>query len=152
MPIKLIKGDLFSTKCDIIAHGVNGQGVMGSGVAKIVKEKYPQAYLDYTTKHRKSGWFLGQVQLVHVGENPRFIANCCTQQDYGRDVDQRYVSYDAVLQCLDGLLNFAEREGYSVAMPKIGAGLANGDWNIIFAIIRSLSFKYDSVAIEVYEL
>jgi hypothetical protein len=39
MAIEYIKGDLFTTKCKYIAHGCNSQGVMGPGVAKLIKEK-----------------------------------------------------------------------------------------------------------------
>lgn len=39
--IKHIKGDIFQSGADVILHQVNCQGVMGSGVAKQVREKYP---------------------------------------------------------------------------------------------------------------
>lgn len=39
--IKHVKADIFTTDCDIIVHQVNCYGVMGAGIAKQVKERYP---------------------------------------------------------------------------------------------------------------
>ena len=42
--IKHVKADIFTTDCDIIVHQVNCYGVMGAGIAKQVKERYPDVY------------------------------------------------------------------------------------------------------------
>ena len=39
--IKHIKCDIFESGADLILHQVNCQGAMNSGVAKQVREKYP---------------------------------------------------------------------------------------------------------------
>ena len=56
--IEYIKGDIRDTDCKVIAHGVNCQGVMGSGVAKALYEKWPEvkkSYLKYCNKcHSKT--------------------------------------------------------------------------------------------------
>ena len=41
--IKFFNGDLLKSGCDIICHQVNEYGVMGAGIAKQIKEKYPKA-------------------------------------------------------------------------------------------------------------
>ena len=45
--IKLIEGNLFNTKANIICHQCNCQGIMGSGVALEVKNRYPKVYESY---------------------------------------------------------------------------------------------------------
>ena len=40
--VKIIEGNLFDTKANIICHQCNCQGVMGSGVAAEVKRRYPE--------------------------------------------------------------------------------------------------------------
>ena len=42
--IKHIKGDIFKSNADAILHQVNCQGVMGSGIAKQVKENFPVVF------------------------------------------------------------------------------------------------------------
>ena len=41
------KCDLFESGADMICHQVNCMGVMGSGVAKQVKERYPKVFEEY---------------------------------------------------------------------------------------------------------
>ena len=45
--IKVKLGDICSVNSGIIVHGCNAQGVMGSGVAKAIRLKYPQVFEDY---------------------------------------------------------------------------------------------------------
>lgn len=112
----------------IIAHGCNAQGVMGSGVAKLIRDKYPVAYQEYL-KMDKS---LGNVDLVQVTRG-LWVANCITQEFYGRETDRVYVSYQAMDICFRSLNNL-NRE---INIPKIGAGLANGNWTDISEIITA---------------
>ncbi len=44
MKINYVNGDLFATDIKTIVHGCNAQGVMGSGVAKSIRENFPKAY------------------------------------------------------------------------------------------------------------
>lgn len=126
--ITYIKGDLLTATDGIIAHGCNAQGVMGSGVALQIKEKFPEAYADYLKMPKT----LGTVGYTEVSQKLT-IANCITQEFYGRDKNVRYVSYDALELVFKqlGMLH-----GYTINIPMIGAGLANGDWNTILNIIN----------------
>jgi O-acetyl-ADP-ribose deacetylase (regulator of RNase III) len=138
MKIQYITGDLFSTEHKHILHGCNSKGVMGSGVARIVRDRYPEAYEKYTLWCSK-GFRLGSCLLVAT--NDKIIINAVTQQNYGKVSEQtgptpvRYVSYDAIADI------FAQLEqtipGTTIAMPRIGAALGGGDWSVISAIIES---------------
>lgn len=143
MKIEYRKGDLFSTEIRHITHGCNAQGVMGSGVAKIIRDKYPEAYNAYAGKK----WRLGQIQLVQ--SNDKMIINAITQEFYGRD-DKRYVNYDAVALAFEQInIYFDLIPNGILAMPLIGAGLGGGDWKVIEAIIESESTSFQPV---VYQL
>lgn len=140
-------GDMFKGGHEYIAHGCNAQGVMGSGVAKIVKEDYPLAFVVYHNVYMARGLNLGDVIPVQV-EDELTIFNCITQNRYG--TDQRYANYGAIQKCISGInaymVNkcglFAEPE---VAFPMIGAGLAGGDWGIISRIIEDNSCYFQPV-------
>lgn len=137
-------GDLFVTDCDIIAHGVNCKGVMGSGVALTVKTKYPKAYHYYLDKHEEDGWKLGDVQFVKLNSGHSYIANCATQDAYlPRGVC--HVNYDALRDCMRKVKDFAKLHNLTVAIPKIGAGLAGGDWKIIEEEINIVFDDYDII-------
>jgi O-acetyl-ADP-ribose deacetylase (regulator of RNase III) len=141
--IKLIKGDLFETKSKIIAHGVNCQGKFNSGIAKIIREKYPLVYEKYMEKYNKFGWKVGDVQAVDVDNY--IIINCATQEYYGRNKNTCYVDYYGIEEVFKKLsiLSKILYIGESISIPKIGSGLGNGNWDIIFAIIKNY-FEFDS--------
>jgi O-acetyl-ADP-ribose deacetylase (regulator of RNase III) len=134
MKISEIKGDLFKTECVAILHGCNAQGKMGSGVAKIVRDRFPQAYTQYT-KQAKTGLIMGSCQYVRCDD--KMIINAITQEFYGYD-GRRYASYDAISEAFRDVNHELPRMGITeVAMPMIGAGLGGGSWSVISAIIES---------------
>lgn len=142
--LKYHKGDLFSTPDPIIAHGCNSMGVMGSGVAKIIRSKYPGAHDIYSKSPKALG-----TNIIYQ-HSDKIIVNMITQERYGRDVTERYVSYDAVDSCFKHLIEWMTEFNYkSVSIPKIGAGLGNGNWDIISGIIGSHS---GNITINVWEL
>jgi O-acetyl-ADP-ribose deacetylase (regulator of RNase III) len=51
MTVQIIKGNLLDAfdkgEVNVIGHIVNCQGVMGSGIAKSIKERYPQVFNEY---------------------------------------------------------------------------------------------------------
>lgn len=141
-------GDLTEASERIIAHGCNTQGVMGSGVAKAIRGKWPQNYEWYRSAYQAGGLVLGTIvwyAITHDGKEELLIANCITQEFFGRDGKQ-YVDYDAVRRCMWGInkesrlrreqhMNPYDQNPFdSFALPMIGAGLG-GDWSIIESII-----------------
>jgi O-acetyl-ADP-ribose deacetylase (regulator of RNase III) len=139
--INYVKGDLFSTDADIIAHGCNCRGGYGSGVAGIMAKKFPKARQYYLDKHQEDGWELGDVQFVKVyGE--RYIANCATQDEY-YPRNKCHADYDAIRICMMRVKDFAIANNMKIAIPKIGAGLAGGDWNVIEQILKEVFSDYD---------
>ena len=155
--IEYRKGNLLDVTSGVIAHGVNCQGVMGSGVAKAIREKYPLAYRTYLKKVQKCVEFnnntsalLGQVQFCSTSDNEVFtgpnvvVANCFTQDFYG--TDKRHVNYEAVAKCFQTLYVRSGMYG-QLNIPKIGAGLGGGDWSVIESIIKS-EYKGDVIVWE----
>jgi len=91
--------------------------------------------------------FLGKIDVFYVERHGKQVANCFTQQYYGGD-GEKYLSYDALVSCMEELYNYCKQYKINVvAMPKIGCGLAGGDWNIVKAILES-TFK--DITVKVY--
>ena len=148
MIIEYISGDLLDHDGPI-AHGVNCQGVMASGVAKVIREKWPEFFAKFhkTSKLYAPEELLGKIDFVYTtlttsGEyedSPYFLGcNLYTQLNYGRE-GYRYASYDAIAKCFESLNLRHDREfrGKVLGIPKIGAGLGGGDWSVIESIINS---------------
>lgn len=140
--IEYVKGDVLEAPAgSIIVHGCNTAGVMGSGVALAVKNKFPGAFEVYVREHYERGLDLGS-NTYYIDESGIVIVNAITQKHYGR-TGQRYVNYEAVAQSFDDIIRFIDERRFfqeatpwdTIAFPKIGAGLGGGNWNIIQAII-----------------
>jgi O-acetyl-ADP-ribose deacetylase (regulator of RNase III) len=133
--IEYIKDNILSTDCRVIIHGCNAQGKMNSGVAKTIRNRFPQAYKEYISKYEESGLSPGEIILAE--EDGYLIVNAITQEFYGYDGKQ-YISYRALSECLKRLANHLPRSEYSdepIAMPRIGCGLGGGDWTEIEPLI-----------------
>ena len=148
MQINYVKGDLFQTGCDVIAHGCNAQGVMGRGVAKTLRQIFPEAYNEYRKTYLNDGLTVGSVHFVKLPG--RIIANCITQEFYsGKKENHIYIDYKAIKKCMWILNSECSKNNWSLAMPLIGAGLGGGDWDKIEKIIEK---EFTDVIPNVYVL
>lgn len=132
--IKYVTGDLLASNLKVIAHGCNCHGLMGSGIARQIRSKWPNVYEVYRLKYQVMGLELGTILPVRTLDG-RMVVNCMTQYDCGND-GRQYVDYDAIESCIAAINNHVEAwDVTEVGFPKIGAGLAGGDWDRIEDII-----------------
>jgi len=131
------RGDLIEKtlnhEFDVIVHGCNCQCVMGAGIAKTIKQKFPEAYqadLQTSAGNREKLGTFSSASVIIRGKKV-IIVNAYTQFDWqGSGVK---VDYDAVRNVFK--LIKKEFSGLRIGYPAIGAGLAGGDWQIISQII-----------------
>ena len=135
--MEVIKGNVFDAFLypnSCVVHGCNAQGVMGSGVARVVRNDFPAAYYEYVRRHEEVGLKLGEIIPVSVLPG-RYVINAITQEFYGGP-PTRYVDYDAVRTAFKSTKAFAKQWGIeSINYPMIGAGLGGGDWSVLSKII-----------------
>lgn len=152
MPIIYKTGDVVEAfkngEIDVLVHGVNCQGKMNSGIAKQIRNEFFTVFTDYASycHGMDSEELLGDIHYVRNVLPGRHIFNAFTQEEYGYDGD-RFCSYDAI----DRIMRIISTDGIEgkIAMPKIGAGLGGGDWNVIEAIING---RFSDRDIYVYTL
>ncbi|WP_091014459.1 MULTISPECIES: macro domain-containing protein [Paenibacillus] len=142
--IKVVNGNLLNATESIIGHQTNTKGVWGSGIAKSIKQKHPEAYPLYQLAcHEYGDKLLGCCWTTKVNEN-RVIANLFGQTTYGRNNSVVYTDYHALKTALKTLKIRAKKFGHSVALPyNIGCGLANGDWKVVYGIIEEVFSDYE---------
>lgn len=150
--IQYVNKDITTVDRGIIAHGCNGQGVMGSGVAKFLRNKYPEIFDEYSKICRRGkergdeDGLLGTVNIVCVKPNI-YVANCITQHLYGYDKG-KYAVPAAILTSLQYMYQFAQLQKLPVYLPKIGAGRGGLDWDTevepIVASLASLNLNLDT--------
>lgn len=147
MEIVYLVGDLLESPYRLILHGCNAQGVMGSGVAKHIRKKFPKAFESYHAAYEREMLWLGDVIFADCGD--KIVANGITQQYYGRS-RECFVSYEAINNVMEETHDYALKHKMEhVAMPLIGAGLGGGSWKKISSIIED---KFTTVMPIVYIL
>ena len=146
--IKHIKCDIFESGADVICHQVNCQGVMGSGIAKQVRERYPWVYGTYKNfcigvaeEHKaKPEIMLGTSLPVYIDEN-RVIENLFGQEKYGYD-SNCYTNYEKLKDALHTVK--LRHSNKTIAIPyKIGCARGGGDWNIVCKMIEDIFGESD---------
>ncbi|KAL7575121.1 hypothetical protein ACA910_000488 [Epithemia clementina (nom. ined.)] len=156
--MKVVTGDLLRLakegKFDVIVHGCNCFCSFGAGIAKSIKEEFPQAFeADCTTvpgERAKLGSMTAvKVPIVVVPRGQEtttsrktkevcekrelVIVNAYTQFHWRRKKGECLLDYDALRSVFGAIKK--QYAGLRIAYPKIGAGLAGGDWKLIAEII-----------------
>lgn len=140
-------------KSVIVCHQVNCMGVMGAGLAKQVRDKFPEVFRAYMSKCAACNEYphgnLGHVQFCSViNEAGYIIANIFGQLSYG--AGRVNTDYDAVRM---GLNRVSTAFPYStIRIPyMMGCGLGGGDWNIVLDIIEG-TLVSKGVDVEIWKL
>lgn len=143
-----IKGDIIEIfrKGNDIAHGCNCFCVMGAGVAGQLRSQFPQvAEADdleddyYTDKRFKLGLFSIADHLNGVN----VCYNVYSQYNPGPSID-----YGALLNCFMNLNKARKDIGRPLYIPRIGAGIAAGDWKIIEKLINLATPSIDIIVVD----
>jgi O-acetyl-ADP-ribose deacetylase (regulator of RNase III) len=160
MALKIVNGDLLEAPgVDVIMHQSNCFSTMGKGIAKDIRHKFLAAYqADLRYYPNAPMDKLGKMSYAmcphnHFGTKV-VVVNLYGQYDfwkYGAPRDQVWTKYSQ----LESALRMAFDEPISMlvkdvglANPKIGipfrmgAGLANGDWDFISKIVNEVSNDY----------
>jgi O-acetyl-ADP-ribose deacetylase (regulator of RNase III) len=169
MPIKYLKGDAtnpIDNKTKVIVHICNDVGGWGKGFVMAISKRWklPEAEyrnwfkskeventetvkferLESRDKYSNEKQFeLGNVQFVKATEDI-WIANIIAQRDIKANKDGLPpIRYSFVSESLERVRQFAEKNNASIHMPRIGCGLAGGQWTEIEEIVNDNLIAYD---------
>lgn len=137
MSIQIVSGDLLEANVEYICHQVNCMGKMNSGIAKSIREKWPEVYDFYykICKNHASNLLLGRIYGIYTGKNT--VINMFSQLKYGYD-GKKYTSYDAFWDCL---IKIKERvpAGSRIGFPYgIGSVRGGASWDVIYTMIKEV--------------
>lgn len=154
MSINYIKGDATAPTLSgnkIIVHICNDIGGWGKGFVMAISKRWKQPEIQYRTWYKSQENFdLGQVQFVQVEEN-LWVANLIGQHKINKDEQGNPpIRYDAVLEGLQKVSDFAKAQNASVHMPRIGCGLAGGTWDQIEPLII-VTLTNSAISVWVYD-
>lgn len=139
-PIIHVVGDAVEPEASsprIVTFMVNdATATWGGGFAKQVALRHGEAQIAYRrlVEEDRSRLALGSVSLLQM-EDLLYYAPIVAQRGFGKSNEPR-IQYAALERALKSLGIKAAELGATVHMPRIGAGAAGGNWDIIREMIR----------------
>ena len=135
--MKTINGDLIQLAVnghfDVIIHGCNCFCTMGAGIADTIQKQFPEAYAADLMTNKGDRNKLGYFSSTIVTENGSNITIVNGYTQFQHSGPPPLVDYEAVQKLFKRIKK--EFSGKRIAYPRIGAGLAGGDWEKIEKII-----------------
>ena len=161
MSYKEVSGSIFDVGADVIVHQVNCMGVMGSGVAKQVRDRFPSVFLEYHTAVKTlKGECLGGCLVSKSGVPGLRIANLFGQYYYAgwKDDDLyytdepwkqpeldkngkavRFTNYEAFWRGLTRLKEELLDSEIKIAFPwRIGSDRGGASWEVVKTMIQEV--------------
>lgn len=152
--ISYLKGDATCPQVKgtgLIIHICNTEGGWGAGFVVAISKRWKRPEAMYRRWYHErqpiqdfepgqivqtSGHFkLGQTQLVMVAPGLA-VVNMIAQQGMRTGSKGPPIRYDALAECLGRVNGYAESYKASVHCPRIGCGLAGGDWSCVEPILQ----------------
>jgi O-acetyl-ADP-ribose deacetylase (regulator of RNase III) len=137
--MKIVQGDLVELakagEFDVIIHGCNCQCRMGRGIALTIKQEFPEAFVADFMTEIGDRTKLGNITIANINRDgwDFEIVNGYTQFHWRGD--GVLANYDAIRSVFRQVKQ--RFGGKRIGYPKIGAGLARGDWTIVANIIEA---------------
>ncbi len=139
-------GDVLKSDESVIVHGCNCKCTMGAGIALQIREQFSAAYQeDQSTlwgDTNKLGTFTYALERG-AHNQPLMVVNAYTQYDYTRIVSSIDLDYGALEEVMVRICEYFPDE--VIAMPRIGCGLAGGDWEKVRKILERVSTRFKRV-------
>lgn len=160
--VRYITGDATRPTGDglkIIAHCCNNVGAWGAGFVVALSRRWERPEREYRRWAEGHGdvkfrGMLGAMQLVPV-EDDIYVANIVGQDGIGKSSGGKSpVRYDAISTGLRFVAQYAldhRDRRVSVHMPRIGCGLAGGQWSEIEPLLDR-HFVAHGIPVTVYDL
>lgn len=171
MPLEYVVGDATKPRGSgpkVICHCVNDIGQWGSGFVLAVRAKWPQPERAYRAWHKtgtsarevslsgehpphmESLFNLGSAQFVEVAPQ-LWVANIVGQHRTIRMGEEFPIRYGALADGLRIVSAFCQAKKASAHMPRIGAGLARGEWPKIADLLER-ELAECGIPVTVYDL
>lgn len=144
-------GDILKSDALMLVNPVNTHGVMGAGLAKQFKSKFPNNYAEYVDYCHSKGKSFDKFR-VHVSEDSgKLICNLPTKEDWRNLSKLRYIRKSLIYLSFY-LNNYPDRDKLTkIAIPPIGCGLGGlAQLTVLHLILYHLKFVEFPLTLELY--
>ena len=143
-------GDLMQAQEEALCHGCNIDGVMGAGVAALVRKQHPEAYYAYAAACDSGRFRPGSAQAVVVDSPSRWVYNLGTQDRPGPHARIWWVFLAFANMAEDAKIRGINQ----IAIPEIGCGIGGLSWPDVEVAIKAAveASSHPDLEIVVYTL
>jgi O-acetyl-ADP-ribose deacetylase (regulator of RNase III) len=147
MPIERGQGNLLAADVDALVNTVNGEGVMGKGLALQFKRAFPDSFAAYRRACEAGEVVPGRMHVVQRLASPRFIINFPTKARWRHPSKLSYIR--------DGLRDLVAQVRAlgitSIAVPPLGCGLGGLAWSDVRPLIIQAFEELPQVRVVLFE-
>jgi O-acetyl-ADP-ribose deacetylase (regulator of RNase III) len=139
--LTFVQGDATAPQGDgpkIIVHICNNLGAWGAGFVMAISKRWKGPEARYRAwASSDDGFGLGRIQIVLVESSPEpiWVINMVAQHGIGFQGGPP-IRYNELQVCLREVAIFAKANKASIHMPRIGCGLAGGNWETVEQIVK----------------
>ena len=130
-----LSGDLFTSDAPALAHGVNIDGFMASGIAPIFRAKFPGMYDSYREACHSNRLLAGG---VFIWPGTPIVYNLASQDRPGPNARIGWLEQAMTLALVDADVNGFDR----IAIPRIGCGIGGLDWDDVEPLLERVASQF----------
>jgi len=137
--IHKVEGDILLSKAQAIVHGVGVNDPMDKGLALKIRNKYPSLQKDLNRWCHQHNTLPGEAWMW-VGQDNVRIVNLITHERMECN-DHHYdkATLSNIRHALTALVKMIAFEKLtSIALPRIGTGLGDLDWDDVWPLIENI--------------
>src|SRR3712207_6404888 len=142
-------GSLLDADAEALVNTVNCVGIMGKGVALLVKQAYPENFARYQEACAAGEVKPGRMLVVSTGrlDNPCYIINFPTKRHWKAKSRLEYIR-----EGLPALIAEVERLGVrSIAVPALGCGNGGLNWDDVRPLIEAAFAAVPNVRVVLFD-
>ena len=144
MPIEYkMNQDIFKSDAEALVNTVNCVGIMGKGLAKEFKKRYPEMFKDYRKKCENNQIKVGKLDLFKTLDH--LIINFPTKIHWKHHSRLEWI--EAGLQYFEK--NYKKWKIESVAFPQLGTSHGKLEWNAVKPLMEQYLDPLE-IIVEIY--
>lgn len=152
--LRFVKGDATlpqGSNLRYVLQIVNDEGKYGAGFSGALSARWPKVESEYRSwwRERYGKLNLGDIQEVQILSDLVVINMVAQRGVVGKD-NPKPIDYNALQTCLSKAGDVISEFNASVHIPRIGCGLAGGDWEEVEKLVEAELLKR-SIDVTVYD-
>ncbi|MEM0333704.1 MAG: macro domain-containing protein [Candidatus Aenigmatarchaeota archaeon] len=142
--LSIANGSIFDSSAECLVNPVNCFGVSGRGLALEFKKNFPDNYRAYRKACLKNELKIGHVFIFKTSS--KTIANFPTKYHW-RQNSNLIILKKGLISLRNKVI---EHQIHSIAIPAVGCGLGQLNWNDVFPMIIEFAESVPNLEIFVY--